>query len=143
MAEQSEASAEIYASAEEIMAVIADFESFPDWIGSITTADVLTWAHERPETVRIVLASGPISDDCTIRCSWPDDLTMRWRLVDGRLLQAMDGAFELEPLGEDTTTVTHTLSIDADLPPGSPLKETVEQWIADRALRGLKKRVEG
>lgn len=143
MAEQTESSIEISASAEEIMAVISDFESYPNWVDSIKTAEVLSWVADRPATVRMVLDAGPISDDYTLALSWPDDLTARWRLVEGHLLKAMDGAYELEPLGEDTTTVTYTLTVDINLPLVSVIKRTAEKSIIDGALRGLKRRVEG
>ncbi len=125
------------------MAVIADFDSYPDWVDSIKTAEVLTWADDMPQTVRMVLDSGPIKDEYTMELTWPDELTARWRLVEGKLLKAMDGAYELEPLGPDTTTVTYTLTVDINLPLVAMLKRTAEKTIIDNALRGLKKRVEG
>lgn len=124
------------------MAVIADFDSYPDWVDSIKTAEVLTWADDMPQTVRMVLDSGPIKDEYTMELTWPDELTARWRLVEGKLLKAMDGAYELEPLGPDTT-VTYTLTVDINLPLVAMLKRTAEKTIIDNALRGLKKRVEG
>jgi len=142
VAEQTESSIEISASAEEVMAVIADFDSYPDWVDSIKTAEVLTWADDMPQTVRMVLDSGPIKDEYTMELTWPDELTARWRLVEGKLLKAMDGAYELEPLGPDTT-VTYTLTVDINLPLVAMLKRTAEKTIIDNALRGLKKRVEG
>lgn len=125
------------------MAVIADFDSYPDWVDSIKTAEVLTWADDMPQTVRMVLDSGPIKDEYTMELTWPDELTARWRLVEGKLLKAMDGAYELEPLGPDTTTVTYILTVDINLPLVAMLKRTAEKTIIDNALRGLKKRVEG
>lgn len=143
MAQQTEASIEIVAPADEIMAVIEDFESYPGWVDSLTAAEVLTWQDQHPDTVRMVLDAGPLSDDYTLQLSWPDDLTSRWHLIKGHLLTAMDGAYELEPLGDDTTTVTYTLSVELAVPLPALVRRTAEKKIIDGALRGLKKRVEG
>lgn len=143
MNQQTEASIEIAAPAEEIMAVIEDFESYPGWVDSLTAAEVMTWTEDHPDTVRMVLDAGPISDDYTLQLSWPDALTARWHLIQGRVLSAMDGAYELEPLGDDTTTVTYTLAVELAVPLPTPVRRAAERKIIDGALRGLKKRVEG
>lgn len=143
MADHTEASIEIDAGAEEIMAVISDFDSYPEWVDYLKLAEVLTWADDMPQTVRMVLDHPLVKDDYTLAFEWPDTLTSRWHLLDASMLRTMDGSYELEPLGEDTTTVTYTLSVDINLPMPALLRRRAEKTIIDGALKGLKRRVEG
>lgn len=143
VADQTEASIEIEAGAEEIMAVISDFDSYPEWVDSLKVAEVLTWDGDMPHTVRMVLDHPLVKDDYTLEYSWPDELTSRWHLIEGSLLRTMDGSYELEPLGDDTTTVTYALSVDISLPMPALLRRKAEKTIIDGALKGLRRRVVG
>jgi Polyketide cyclase / dehydrase and lipid transport len=53
VADQTSASIEIAASPAEVMAVIADFEHYPEWVDSMRRAEVLSSANGKPKTVRI------------------------------------------------------------------------------------------
>ena len=44
MADQTSASIDIAATPEAVMAVIADFERYPEWVDSMKTTQVLTTA---------------------------------------------------------------------------------------------------
>jgi ribosome-associated toxin RatA of RatAB toxin-antitoxin module len=41
MAEHAEGTTEVYATASEVMAVIADFEAYPDWVANLEQVEVL------------------------------------------------------------------------------------------------------
>jgi hypothetical protein len=55
VADQTSASIDIAAKSDEVMAVIADFEHYPDWVDSMKSAEVLTWFAGKAKTVRMVL----------------------------------------------------------------------------------------
>ena len=62
MADQTSASIDIAAKRDEVMAVIADFEHYPDWVDSMKSAEVLTWLEGKAKTqlrlgVRVEAAS--------------------------------------------------------------------------------------
>lgn len=59
------------------------------------------------------------------------------------MLRALDGSYALAPLGDgDRTQVTYRLAVDVKIPLLGMIKRKAEKVIIDRALAGLKKRVE-
>ena len=141
MADLTSASVDISAEPDQVMRVIADFEDYPAWVTSLKSAEVLTWAGERAETVRMVLDHPLVKDDYVLAYAWaPQKVT--WKLVRGTLLKTMDGSYELAPKGAGTT-VTYRLSVDVNLPMIGLFKRKAEKTIIDGALKNLKKRVEG
>jgi ribosome-associated toxin RatA of RatAB toxin-antitoxin module len=141
VAEQTSASIDIGASPAEIMAVIADFERYPEWVDSMKSAQVLTRSDGRAKTVRMVLDHNLVKDDYVLSYEW-QPTKVSWQLVEGKLLKAMDGAYELEAKGP-RTTVTYHLTVDVNVPMIGLLKRKAEKTIIDGALKNLKKRVEG
>jgi ribosome-associated toxin RatA of RatAB toxin-antitoxin module len=141
VADQTSASIDIAARPAEILKVIADFEHYPEWVDSMKSAEVLTSTDGRADTVRMVLDHSLVKDDYVLAYDW--ELTrVSWHLVEGTLLKAMDGSYELSPKG-DGTTVTYRLSVDVNLPMIGLFKRKAEKTIIDGALKNLKKRVEG
>ena len=55
MADQTSASIDLAARPYEIMAVIADFEHYPDWVDSMKSAEVLSFVDGKAKTVRMAL----------------------------------------------------------------------------------------
>ena len=141
MANQTSASIDIAATPEAVMAVIADFEHYPEWVDSMKSAQVLTSAAGKPKTVRMVLDHSLVKDDYVLEYAWQDQ-RLSWKLVKGSLLKAMDGSYLVTPKGSGTT-VTYTLTVDVNMPMIGMFKRKAEKTIIDGALRGLKKRVEG
>ena len=141
MAEQTSASIDIAASPAEIMAVLADFERYPEWVDSMKSAEVLTRSDGKAKTVRMVLDHNLVKDDYVLSYEW-QPTKVSWQLVEGKLLKAMDGAYELEP-NDTRTTVTYHLTVDVNLPMIGLFKRKAEKTIIDGALKNLKKRVEG
>ena len=100
MAEQTTSSITIAAAAADVMEVIADLESYPEWTASVREVEVLTVYEddERPAEARFVLDAGAIKDTYTLSYEWDDDEQVRWTLVEGGLLRGMDGSYTLEEL---------------------------------------------
>ena len=141
MADQTSASIEIGASPAEVMAVIADFEHYPEWVDSMRSAEILTSAAGKPKTVRMVLDHPLVKDDYVLTYDWKRD-SVSWRLIEGTLLKAMDGSYALVAKN-GRTTVTYTLAVHVNLPMIGMFKRKAEKTIIDGALKNLKKRVEG
>ena len=141
MAELTSASIDIAATPSAVMAVIADFPSYPQWVDSMKSAEVLTATDGRAETVRMVLDHPLVKDDYVLAYAWaPAEVS--WKLVKGTLLKAMDGSYVLTPNGAGTT-VTYSLTVDVNMPMIGMFKRKAEKTIIDGALKGLKRRVEG
>ncbi|WP_405897366.1 SRPBCC family protein [Streptomyces sp. NBC_00727] len=144
MAEHTSSSITIEAAPADVMGVIADFERYPEWTGEVKEAEVLgTDERGRAEKVRLVLDAGAIKDDHTLAYTWIGDYEVSWTLVKSQMLRAIDGSYALAPLGDGARTeVTYRLTVDVKIPMLGMIKRKAEKVIIDRALAGLKKRVE-
>ena len=78
------------------MAVIADFKSYPQWAKGVQKAEVVEPGDGgRAEQVYFALDVSPIKDEYTLAYDWDGDREVTWTLVEGKMLKAMDGAYEL------------------------------------------------
>ena len=142
MAEQTTSSIIVDAPAAQVMAVIADFPAYPEWAQGMKEAEVVEeGADGRAEQVHFELEAAPIKDSYTLAYDWQGDSAVRWHLVEGRMLKAMEGAYELRPSGSGTE-VTYRLAVELSIPMIGMLRRKAEKVIIDTALKGLKKRVE-
>lgn len=142
MAAQTTSSITIAAPAAEVMAVIADLEAYPEWTASMREVQVLsTGADGRPQQARFVLDAGPIKDTYTLAYEWHGDGEVRWSLVEGSLIKALEGSYQLSE-ADGRTDVTYQLSVDVSIPMLGLMKRKAEKVIIDTALKELKKRVE-
>jgi len=143
MAEHTSSSITIEAAPADVMAVIADFARYPDWTGEVKQAEVLsTDAAGRAEQVRLVMDAGAIKDDQVLGYTWTGDNEVSWTLVKSQMLRSLDGSYVLKPAGSSATEVTYLLTVDVKIPMLGMIKRKAEKVIIDRALAGLKKRVE-
>ncbi|KUL37789.1 cyclase [Streptomyces sp. NRRL F-4489] len=145
MAEHTSSNITIEAAPAEVMAVIADFDRYPEWTGEVKQAEILeTDDQGRARKVRLVLDAGAIKDDHTLAYTWTGGDEVSWSLVKSQMLRALDGSYRLTPLdGGTRTEVTYQLTVDVKIPMLGMIKRKAEKVIIDRALAGLKKRVEG
>ncbi|WP_328325696.1 MULTISPECIES: SRPBCC family protein [unclassified Streptomyces] len=142
MAEHTSSSITIEAAPADVMGVIADFARYPEWTGEVKEAEVLSTDPEgRAEQVRLVLDAGAIKDDHTLAYTWTGADEVSWTLVKSQMLRALDGTYLLATVG-DATEVTYRLTVDVKIPMLGMIKRKAEKVIIDRALAGLKKRVE-
>ena len=127
-----------------VMDVIADIDSYPEWIKEYKEAEVLdTDGAGNPHTSRLLLDAAVLKDTMVLEYEWPADRTsVRWWLLSSALLKALDGEYRLAPNGSGTD-VTYELSVDLMIPMIGLLKRKAERRLTDTALKDLKKRVEG
>jgi hypothetical protein len=104
----------------------------------------------RAEQVRFVLDAGVVKDEYVLAYDWngdwgedgDDDTAVRWQLVRGKVITAMDGSYVLSGAGAGATEVTYTLSVDVAIPMIGMIKRKAEKVVIDTALKELKRRVE-
>ena len=144
MADQTTSSIVIAADAPAIMQVIADFPAYPFWAQGVAKAEVVKPGPKggRAREVYFEIDATPIRDSYSLVYDWHGDDSVTWTLGEGKMLKAIDGEYDLEPLGDGTTQVTYTLAVDLAIPMIGMLKRKAEKFIIDSALKGLKKRVE-
>lgn len=143
MADRTAQTIHIDADPRTVMAVIADIDSYPDWVSEYTETEVIeTDAAGYPIVARLVLDAAVLRDTMVLEYDWaPDRSAVRWSLVSSTLLKALDGAYLLTPSGGGTD-VTYELSVDLTVPMIGLLKRKAERRLTETALKDLKKRVE-
>ncbi|WP_326690917.1 MULTISPECIES: SRPBCC family protein [unclassified Streptomyces] len=150
MAEHTSSSITVDAAPEAVMKVISDFPRYPEWAGEVKEAEVLGQDEKgRAEQVRLLLDAGAIKDEHTLAYEWIGDPDVRdvnevrWSLVKSQMLRSLDGVYRLTPVdGGERTEVMYQLTVDVKIPMLGMIKRKAEKVIIDRALDGLKKRVE-
>jgi ribosome-associated toxin RatA of RatAB toxin-antitoxin module len=143
MAEQSTQSITVDAPPADVMAVIADFPSYPQWAASVKKVEVVEPGDgDRAKRVRFVIDQSMIKDEYVLEYIWDDDRQVSWTLVEGQLQKRNDGSYTLTESGGGTE-VTYAITLDVNMPIMGMLKRKAEKVILDTALKELKKRVEG
>ena len=143
MADQSTQSIVIDAPPADVMAVIADFAAYPEWVAAAKKVEVLEDGEDgRARQVHFVLDAGAVKDDYVLEYTWTGDSKVTWTLVKGQMQKRNDGSYSLAGTGGGTE-VTYSITIDLSIPMLGMIKRKAEKVILDTALKELKKRVEG
>src|ERR1700712_5184216 len=130
----------IEATPEEVVAVLNDIESLPEWSSAHQEVEVLE-RDEDGHTLRsrqVVKIVG-ISDEQEPRhTTYPDGVG--WSLISSKQQRAQDARYTLTPEG-DSTRVTFDLTVDLLAPlPGFLIKRGAK-GLMQTATEGLRKRV--
>jgi ribosome-associated toxin RatA of RatAB toxin-antitoxin module len=142
MAEQSTQSIVVAAPAADVMAVIADFPAYPQWVGAARTVEVLEAGPDgRGRRVRFVIDATVLTDEYVLDYTWDGDRQVSWTLVRSKIMKRQDGSYTLTETAAGTE-VTYRLTVDMAVPMIGMLKRRAEKVILDTALKELKKRVE-
>jgi ribosome-associated toxin RatA of RatAB toxin-antitoxin module len=130
----------IDAAPEEILDVIADVESTPEWQSAQQSAEIVdTTDDARPHRVKMKVRSAGITDELVVEYTWADN-GASWSLVSSKQLKKQDGKYTLTPEG-DKTRVKFELTVDTSVPiPGFVLKRAIKGAVND-ATDGLRKQV--
>jgi uncharacterized membrane protein len=143
MADQSTQSITVEAPAADVMAVIADFPSYPQWVAAAKQVEVVETGDDgRARRVHFVLDAGAVKDDYVLDYTWDGDEQVSWTLVQGQMQKRQDGSYTLVEK-DGRTEVTYSITIDLSIPMLGMIKRKAEKVILDTALKELKKRVEG
>ena len=142
MSDQASSSIVVDAGRADVMAVVTDYERYPEWAGFMKTVEVLSrGADGRADRVRFVVDAGVVKADYTLNYTYEGDDAVRWTLESGTLKENT-GSYTLRDLGDGTTEVTYSLEVDTGMPMIGMFKRKAEKVVMDTALRELKKRVE-
>jgi hypothetical protein len=143
MADRTTASISVAAPRTDVMAVIADFASYPEWAAAVRSAEVVGRDQAgRATQVRFRLDAGVIKDGYVLAYDWDGDSGVRWDLAEpGSVITALSGGYLLAE-AEAGTNVTYDLAVDVRIPMPGMLKRRAEKTIIDTALKGLRDRAE-
>jgi ribosome-associated toxin RatA of RatAB toxin-antitoxin module len=142
MTESVSSHIDVEASPDEILGVLVDFESYPQWARQVKAARVLSRDDQgRPERVEFEVSPGPLPKlRYVLRYTYRDD-GIAWTFVEGDV-KDIRGAYVLEPR-DGATAVTYELAIDpGKIPLPGFVKARAAREITRVALQELKRRVE-
>ena len=130
----------IEATPEQIMDVLFDLESLPDWSPAHRKVRILERDEQgRPTKSRQVVKVVGISDEQVLAYSIHDD-GVSWTLVSAKQQRAQDARYTLTRDG-DSTRVRFELTVDLTAPvPGFLIKRGAK-GLMETATEGLRKRV--
>jgi ribosome-associated toxin RatA of RatAB toxin-antitoxin module len=143
MAEHAEGTTEVFATPAEVMAVVADFEAYPEWVGNLEEVEVLARDRRGRGTRVAFRLRTPVGDQAyTLAYRYqPKDAGVTWTYVEGTL-DDLAGSYELEPAAQGTTRVTYRLEVALGAPLPGLVKRQAAKQIVRSALADLKRRVE-
>lgn len=145
MTERAAERIEIDATPEECFAVATDFAAYPEWAGNVKETKILALDDEsRGGDVSFRVAAMGRSSSYTLRYSYGSNpLRMAWRLIEGDVLERIDGEYEFVPLNGGTSCeVAYYVSVEMRVELPGFVKRRAEAKILHSALDDLKKRVE-
>jgi uncharacterized membrane protein len=147
MADVARQEATIAASAEELWAVLVDFDSYPTWARDLKHVEVLE-RDDDGRGVEVLFRAAAMGRSTTyvLRYDYAEaPHRLPWVLVRGDIMRRLDGAYAFEPLGGDPprTHVTYDLAVELVIPLPGFVKSRAEHRIMHTALRELRARVEG
>ncbi|MGH2760815.1 MAG: SRPBCC family protein, partial [Actinomycetota bacterium] len=125
-----------------VLAVLCDFESYPEWARSVKTARIVQRDEGgRPSQVEFRVAPGPLPEVRYVLAYAYNEDGIAWSYVEGDL-KDVRGSYVLEG-GNGSTHVTYHLAIDPGrLPLPGFVRARAAREITRVALKELKRRVE-
>lgn len=152
MSERTKSSIDIEAPPAAVLRVITDFAAYPEWTGEVKEARIVEMSlpgpdesadqPERAYQVWYRLDAGALRDEHTLAYVYPSEYEVRWSLVESTMMRALDGSYLVEETAAGTSHVTYQLAVEVKIPMIGMIKRKAEKLIIERALAGLKKRVE-
>jgi ribosome-associated toxin RatA of RatAB toxin-antitoxin module len=143
MAEHAKGTTEVFATPSEVMAVVADFEAYPEWVANLEEVEVLA-RDRRGRGTRVAFRLGTPWGEQAYTLAYryqPREAGMSWTYVEGTL-EDLAGSYTLEPTDDGTTRVTYRLEVALGKAIPSFLMRQAAKQIVRSALGDLKRRVE-
>jgi len=143
--EQAEGTKTIDAPAGDIMEVLVDFETYPDWTDVKSTKVMNTDAEGRPTEVWYEISQFGITAKYTLSYDYAEDdggMTWTTKSVEDGPIKDLQGEYVLQELDEGETEVTYRMNLELTTKLPGILMKRGEKLIIKNALDGLKKRVE-
>ncbi len=144
MADRAEGTTTIEATPAEVMAVISDFEAYPEWNRELRTVNIVERdSRRRPIEVAFGFSGGGFDAEYTLVYEYaPRNRGVSWTTKSASgAVRDVEGEYELEAL-PGATEVTYRLAVDLNIPLPGFVKRQAQKQILKAGLEGLKRRVE-
>ena len=146
MAEQTEGEIDINATPEDVLDVITDFETYPQWAQGVKKAEVKkTDSQGRPTEVYMEVGQMGFNASYTLTYKYKaKNGGLSWTSKDASgAVKSLKGEYDLEETDEETTHVTYRMTVEPAVKLPGMVRKQAERMVVGTALGGLKKRVEG
>src|SRR5688500_5146631 len=116
MADQSTQSITVAAPPADVMAVIPDFPSYPEWVAAAKQVDVLeTGPDGRARRVHWLSGAGAVRHAYVLEYTWDGDRRVTWPLVQSEMQKRQEGSYTLREAASGSTEVTYAIAIDLSI----------------------------
>ena len=148
MADISSHSTQIQAPIEQVREILFNLEGYPSWSSAIKTVEVLERdSSSRPTKLTLKVEAGVLKDRPTLVYDWskaPNEIS--FSLEEADLMTQMDGKYEIKDNGDDSVTVTYSLTTALSMPVPDLMrrkveKTTIEQSLSEFLLKNLLKKL--
>lgn len=145
MADISSHSTQIQAPIEQVREILFNLEGYPSWSSAIKTVEVLERdSSSRPTKLTLKVEAGVLKDRPTLIYDWskaPNEIS--FSLDEANLMTQMDGKYEIKDNGDDSVTVTYSLTTALTMPVPDLMRRKVEKTTIEQSLSELKQKLEG
>ena len=145
MADISSHSTQIQAPIEQVREILFNLEGYPSWSSAIKTVEVLERdSSSRPTKLTLKVEAGVLKDRPTLVYDWskaPNEIS--FSLEEADLMTQMDGKYEIKDNGDDSVTVTYSLTTALSMPGPDLKRRKVEKTTIEQSLSELKQKLEG
>ena len=143
MADSTVQSIEIAATPEEIFAVAAAVEAYPEWADGVKEVEVLATDDDgRASEASMVIDAMVRVISYTLDYTYDYPNTISWVARPSDDIRELEGSYEFSSLDDGGTSVVYALRAKPAFSIPGFLRRQVEKQIVGTALRGLRKRVE-
>ena len=144
MADISSHSTQIQAPIEQVREILFNLEGYPSWSSAIKTVEVLERdSSSRPTKLTLKVEAGVLKDRPTLVYDWskaPNEIS--FSLEEADLMTQMDGKYEIKDNGDDSVTVTYSLTTALSMPVPDLMRRKVEKTTIEHSLSELKQKLE-
>lgn len=145
MADISSHSTQIQAPIEQVREILFNLEGYPSWSSAIKTVEVLERdSSSRPTKLTLKVEAGVLKDRPTLVYDWskaPNEIS--FSLEEADLMTQMDGKYEIKDNGDDSVTVTYSLTTALSMSVPDLMRRKVEKTTIEQSLSELKQKLEG
>ena len=133
---------EVAAAADSILAIIADFESYPQWNKEIKGLWVLArYDDGRPSQLRLDAAYEAIEATLIQAVYYPNPNQIQTVLQQGNLFKKQEQLFSVVETGA-TSLLTVDMDVEPSMPIPAPMVKTLVGNVLDYLAENLKQRAE-
>src|SRR5271166_3707199 len=133
---------EVAANADSILAIVADFESYPEWNDGVQGLWVLArYDDGRPSQLRLDAKYEAIEDSLIQAVYYPSPTQIQTVMQQGNLFKKQEQLFSVVETGA-TSLLTVDLDVETEMPIPAPMVKQLVGNVLDYLADNLKKRAE-